>query len=131
MMVSSLLTTQTKKMKKYIIGLCGLVLAFAGTSQDKGNILIKNGTVITITDGVKENTDVLISNGKIKEIGKNLNAASNVKTIDAQGKFVMPGIIDAHSHIALETVNEATNPVTSEVFVGDGLDPQDVAIYRA
>lgn len=101
------------------------------TAQEKGDILIKNGTVITITDGVKENTDVLISNGKIKSIGKDLSAGSSVRVVDAEGKFVMPGIIDAHSHIALETVNEATNPVTSEVFVGDGLDPQDVAIYRA
>lgn len=118
-------------MKKYILGFCGLVLACLSTAQSNGDILIKNGTVITITDGVKENTDVLITNGKIKQIGQNLSAASTVKVVDAQGKFVMPGIIDAHSHIALETVNEATNPVTSEVFVGDGLDPQDVAIYRA
>jgi len=118
-------------MKKYILGLCALIVSFSSIAQDKGNILIKNGTVLTITDGVKDNTDVLISNGKIKQIGQNLSAGSNVKTIDATGKYVMPGIVDAHSHIALETVNEATNPVTSEVFVGDGLDPQDVAIYRA
>lgn len=118
-------------MKKYILGLCGLLIGFTIQAQEKGDILIKNGTVITITDGVKENTDVLIQNGKIKKIGKNLSAGESVTTVDAEGKYVMPGIIDAHSHIALETVNEATNPVTSEVFVGDGLDPQDVAIYRA
>lgn len=107
------------------------LLAMASQAQDTGSILIKNGTVLTITNGVKENTDVLITNGKIQQIGKDLTAAAGVKTVDATGQFVMPGIVDAHSHIALETVNEATNPVTSEVFVGDGLDPQDVAIYRA
>jgi len=118
-------------MKKYIIiGLASLI-SFAGMSQDKGSILIKNGTVLTITDGVKENTDVLIKNGKIDKVGTNISAGTGVTVIDAEGKYVMPGIIDAHSHIALETVNEATNPVTSEVFVGDGLDPQDVGIYRA
>ena len=74
---------------------------------------------------------MLIVNGKIKQIGSKLSAPNGAKQIDATGMYVMPGIIDAHSHIALETVNEATNPVTSEVFVGDGLDPLDVSIYRA
>jgi len=97
---------------------------------DMGDILIKNGTVITITDGVKENTDVLIRNGKIDRIGKNLSA-EGVTTVDATGQYVMPGIIDAHSHIALDVVNEATDPNTSNVFVGDAIDPFDVAIYRA
>ena len=98
--------------------------------QEAGNILIKNGTVLTITDGVKEDTDVLIRNGKIESIGKNLSA-SGVKEIDATGLYVMPGIIDAHSHIALDAVNEATAPVTAEVRVGDAINPLDIAIYRA
>lgn len=95
-----------------------------------GNILIKNGTVLTITNGVKESTDVLIKNGKIAKIGKDLSE-KGVKEIDATGKYVMPGIIDAHSHIAIDNVNEATNPVTAEVFVGDAINPMDVRIYRA
>lgn len=118
-------------MKKYIITLSTLLVAAFVCAQETGSILIKNGTVLTITDGVKENTDVLITNGKISQIGKGLTAGRGTRMVDAKGKFVMPGIVDAHSHIALETVNEATNPVTSEVFVGDGLDPQDVGIYRA
>ena len=118
-------------MKKYILSLCAMMVAFMATAQETGSILIKNGTVLTITDGIKENTDVLIKNGKISKIGKNLSTDRSTQIVDATGQFVMPGIVDAHSHIALETVNEATNPVTSEVFVGDGLDPQDVAIYRA
>lgn len=118
-------------MKRYIILFAALIFSLSGWAQSMGNILIKNGTVITISDGVKENTDILIKDGKIDKIGKNISAASGTKTIDASGQYVMPGIVDAHSHIALETVNEATNPVTSEVFVGDGLNPQDVAIYRA
>ncbi len=97
---------------------------------ETGDILIKNGTVITITDGVQEDTDVLIQNGKISKIGKDLSAG-DVRTIDAAGQYVMPGIIDAHSHIALDVVNEATDPNTSDVFVGDAIDPFDVAIYRA
>ena len=94
-------------------------------------VLIKNGTVLTITKGVKENADILVTNGKIARIDKNISAPSGTSIIDASGMFVMPGIIDAHSHIALDVVNEATNPVTAEVNVGDALDPLDVSIYRA
>lgn len=101
------------------------------TAQSQGDILIKNGTVITITDGTKEETDVLIRNGKISKIAKGLKAPAGVETIDATGLYVMPGIIDAHSHIAIDAINEATNPVTAEVFVGDAINPYDIAIYRA
>ena len=96
-----------------------------------GNILVKNGTLLTITDGVKENTDILITNGKISKIGQGLTASAGTKIVDAEGQFVMPGIIDAHSHIALDAVNESTNPVTAEVWVGDAINPYDVSIYRA
>ncbi|WP_424961323.1 amidohydrolase family protein [Ekhidna sp.] len=101
------------------------------TAQEKGNVLIKNGTVLTVTNGTLENTDVLIRDGKVSKIGQGLSAPSGAKTIDADGMFVMPGIIDAHSHLALDAVNEATNPVTAEVWVGDALDPLDVGIYQA
>lgn len=108
-----------------------LTIAQLNAQIQTGSLLIKNGTVLTITKGNLDNTDVLIENGKITKIGKNLTAAKEVKTIDATGQFVMPGIIDAHSHIALEVVNEASNPVTAEVFVGDAIDPFDISIYRA
>lgn len=73
----------------------------------------------------------MVTNGKIARIDKNISAPNGTSIIDATGMFVMPGIIDAHSHIALDVVNEATNPVTAEVNVGDALDPLDVSIYRA
>ncbi|KXK38814.1 MAG: amidohydrolase family protein [Saprospiraceae bacterium] len=95
------------------------------------NILIKNGTVLTITDGVKENTDVLILGGKIKQIGANIAVPKDTRVVDAKGLYVMPGIIDAHSHIALDAINEFASPVTAEVSVGDMINPFDVAIYRA
>lgn len=108
--------------------LLSISFAFA---QEKGSVLIKDGTVLTITNGTLEETDVLIRDGKISKIGKDLNAPKGAKTIDASGLYVMPGIIDAHSHLALDAVNEATNPVTAEVWVGDALDPLDVGIYQA
>lgn len=105
-------------------------LCFTSYAQNE-SVLIKNGTLITITDGDKEGHDLLIKNGKIAAIGKDLKAAAGVRVIDAEGQYVMPGIVDAHSHIALDAVNEATNPVTAGVWTGDVLNPYDVAIYRA
>ena len=112
-----------------------VLLLFFGASltaqTETGSMLIKNGTVLTVTNGTLENTDVLVIDGKIEEIGQNLRAPRGVEEIDATGMHVMPGIIDCHSHIAIDAVNEATNPVTAEVWVGDALDPLDVSIYRA
>lgn len=118
-------------MNKKINLIIALLLSWSLQAQvDMGNILIKNGTVLTVTDGVLDHTDVLIRNGKITQIGKDL-IAQDIETIDATGLYVMPGIIDAHSHIAIDAVNEASNPVTAEVWVGDALDPYDINIYRA
>lgn len=108
-----------------------LVIPFSAQAQDKGNVLIRNGTVLTITNGVLENTDVLITEGKIKQLGKGLKAATGVREIDATGLFVMPGIIDAHSHIGLDAINEGTNQVTAEVWQGDAINPMQMSIYRA
>ena len=116
---------------RYILFAMLLSVVLKTTAQETGNVLIQNGTVLTITDGTLEQTDVLIEDGKISRIGKNLRVSDDVKTVDATDKFVMPGIIDAHSHIALEVVNEATDPNTAMVAVGDAIDPFDVSIYRA
>ena len=119
-------------MKNYLILLIALFAVSAAFAQpEMGDILIKNGTVLTITDGVKENTDVLIQNGKITRVAQNINAPRGVEVIDASGQYVMPGIIDAHSHAGIDAVNEGTNPVTAEVFIGDAVDPFDITLYRA
>lgn len=100
--------------------------------QNNGSVLIKNATVITITNGDLENTDLLIRNGKIEKIGQNIAAPKGVEVVDATGKFVMPGIIDAHSHLAITGgINEMTNPVTAEVSMEDVINPNDVGMYRA
>lgn len=116
---------------KLLILFCFLAAGTLVAQTPTGDLLIKGGTVLTVTNGTSENTDILVRNGKITQIGANLSAPSGVETIDATGMYVMPGIIDAHSHIALDAVNEATSPVTAEVWTGDVLDPLDVSIYRA
>jgi len=94
------------------------------------NLLIKNATVWTSEkEGRLENTDVLIKNGKISAVGKNLNDAT-AKLIDGTGKYLTAGIIDEHSHIAASSINEGAQSVTSEVRIADNLDPDDINIYR-
>ncbi len=94
------------------------------------NLLIKNATIWTNEkEGKLENTDVLVKSGKIVQIGKNLSDAS-ARVIDGTGKYLSPGIIDEHSHIAAFSINEGAQSVTSEVRIADNLNPEDINIYR-
>jgi imidazolonepropionase-like amidohydrolase len=94
------------------------------------DILIKNATVWTNEkQGILQNTDVLIRNGKIAQIGKNLSA-KGAKEIDGTGKHLTAGIIDEHSHIAAASINEGAQSVTSEVRISDNINPEDINIYR-
>lgn len=95
-----------------------------------GTCLIKNGTLLTVTRGIIPGGDILVKNGKIAEIGKNLTAPAGVPVIDATGKFVTPGIIDAHSHIAADAINEGTDSITAEVRIHDVLNPQSISLWR-
>lgn len=103
----------------------------SATLPKQEDVLIKNATVWTNeADGILQNTDVLIKNGKIAAVGKNLSAG-NARQIDGTGKYLSPGIIDEHSHIGVTgSVNECSQSVTAEVRVADVIDPEDIQIYR-
>lgn len=102
----------------------------AGQAPKQETILIKNATVWTNEkEGVLQTTDLLIKNGKIAAIGKNLSEP-NAKVIDGTGKHLTPGVIDEHSHIAAASINEGGQSVTSEVRIADNLNPDDINIYR-
>jgi len=94
-------------------------------------LLIKNTTVWTNEEeGILKNADVLLRDGKIAEIGKNL-FAENAVIVDGSGKHLTAGIIDEHSHIAISRgVNECTQAVTAEVSIGDVIYSDDINIYR-
>lgn len=96
------------------------------------DVVIHGGTILTVTHGKIENGSIYIHNGKIAAVGQKVQAPANATVIDATGKWIMPGIIDAHSHIALDDdVNEPTNPVTPHMMMKDAFDYNDKAIYRA
>lgn len=95
------------------------------------NILFKNATVWTSEDaGILKETDVLVKDGKIAKIGKNLRGG-NAQVIDATGKHLTAGIIDEHSHIAALAINEAGQNSSAEVKMTDVVDPEDIGIYYA
>src|SRR6267142_1727031 len=100
------------------------------TEQNPTETLIRNATVLTITQGTLENTDVLIRKGKIAAVGKNLKGFAGARVIDATGKYLMPGIIDCHSHSMLDAINEGSLAVTSMARTRDVLNPTDVDLYR-
>lgn len=118
-------------MKSILIFLLALMSVSPLASQPKGSVHIKNATVITITGETLEQTDVLVQNGLITRIGKNLATPRGVETVDATGKYLLPGIIDAHSHLALASLNEATSAVTAEVRMADAVNAYDIGMYRA
>ena len=94
-------------------------------------ILIQNATILTVSHGIIENGSILIKDGKIADVGSSIKAPTSARVIDATGQFVMPGIIDCHSHIAIEGgVNEGSVSVSSIANIAEVLDSDDVGIYR-
>ncbi|MGE0482198.1 MAG: amidohydrolase family protein [Phycisphaerae bacterium] len=99
--------------------------------KTNGAVLLRNGTVLTVSGDDLPNCDVLVMHGKIEKIGPHLAAPAGVTTIDVGGCVLMPGVFDGHSHIALDSVNEGANSVTPEVRCADVVRPDDLQIYRA
>ena len=121
-------------MKTLMIIVCLIFLANVAGAQGPDRTktrIIRNATVLTVSRGTLVNTDVLIRNGKIAAVGQNLKAPDDAQVIDATGKFVSPGIIDAHSHTMMDgSVNECTKSVTSMARTQDILNPTAIGIYR-
>ena len=114
----------------------GVVYPFNGYGLPKvptqGIWLIKNATIWTCEpEGIIQNGDVLIQNGHIEAVSQGMPAPAGAVVIDGTGKHVTPGIIDEHSHIAAyHSINEGTEASSSEVRIGDIIDPEDINIYR-
>lgn len=112
-----------------LVLLAALVGSPPASAQD---LLIQGGTVLTITNGDLPNTDVFIRNGKIAEIGQNLTAPQGVRVIDARGRYVMPGLLDSHSHMGIDRgINEGSRSVVPEVRIADAIKHDDPAFFTA
>ncbi len=94
--------------------------------------VVRNATIMTVSAaGTLENASVLIRDGRIASIGTNVDVPTGAHVIDATGKWVIPGIVDAHSHIAAESINEGSVSVSAMVGIRDVINPDQVSIYRA
>jgi imidazolonepropionase-like amidohydrolase len=107
-----------------------VVLTTCASSLGAETLAIRGGTILTVTRGTIQNGTVLLRDGKIAAVGTDVSIPSDARVIDASGRFVMPGIIDAHSHIAAESINEGAVSVSSMTGIEDVLDPTDIDIYR-
>jgi imidazolonepropionase-like amidohydrolase len=96
-----------------------------------GDALLTHALVLTISGDDLADTDVLIRGGKISKIGRDLSAPEGVKTVDLTGYVIMPGIIDPHSHIALDSINEGALAVVPEVRCEDVVRHDDGSIFQA
>ncbi len=106
-----------------------LAWAFAGDSES-GVTVIRDATILTVSHGNISKGSILIRDGRIAEIGPNVEIPYGADVIEASGQYVMPGIIDPHSHLAVDgSVNEGL-AVSSMVGVGDVINPYDIDIYR-
>jgi imidazolonepropionase-like amidohydrolase len=127
-------TADAKKADEVVKPLAKVTFPFTGFGNEviptQETILIKNATIWTNEkEGVLQNSDVLIKGGKIAKVGKGLNDAT-ATVVDGTGKHISAGIIDEHSHIGALSINEGAQSVTSEVRIGDNMNPEDINIYR-
>ncbi len=96
------------------------------------DLVIRNATLLTVTQGTIENGAIWIHEGKIREAGRAVNAPADAKVIDATGQYVMPGIVDSHSHTAMANgINEGAPAISPQARVQDVLEPEDIDLYRA
>ncbi len=117
-----------------VLTLAALAIVGAGAiaqAQEAVTAITNAGIMTMGPAGAIEKGTILIKGGKITAVGASVAVPAGATVIDASGRVVTPGIIDAHSHTAVEDgVNECTNIVTAEVRVEDALDPRDISIYR-
>ena len=93
-------------------------------------VAITNATILTASHGTIQRGTIVIRDGKIAAVGPDVAVPAGARVIDAAGKFVTPGIIDAHSHSANEAINEGTQSSTAEVRMADVLRQDGISLYR-
>ena len=120
-----------RTIRAFLVSLVSLLGVVAyGQSND---FVVRDATILTVSHGRIEHGSIYVKGGKIAAVGPNdqVTAPTGVKVINAAGKFVLPGIVDTHSHTAVDgSVNEISLPNTGMVRIGDVMNPYDIAVYR-
>jgi imidazolonepropionase-like amidohydrolase len=93
-------------------------------------VALRGATILTVTKGTIQNGTIVLRDGKIAALGADVTIPADAEVVDASGKFISPGLIDAHSHIANDAINEGGTTVSSMTGMEDVLDPLDINIYR-
>lgn len=96
-----------------------------------GNVLVRNATIIPVSSPTLTHASILIRDGKIEAIGNIPMVPDGVTVIDGTGRFVIPGLVDCHSHLGIDGVNESSVAISAEVRIADVINPHHVGIYRA
>ncbi|MBX9600814.1 MAG: amidohydrolase [Bryobacteraceae bacterium] len=107
-----------------------ILLAGIAAGLAAQTVVLQNGTIMTVTKGTFKGA-IVIKDGKIVEVGDKVLVPTGAQVIDATGQYIIPGIIDCHSHIAVESINEGSVSVSAMVGVGDNINPEEIEIYRA
>ena len=102
----------------------------AGPQETPSTFAITGGTVLTVTGGAIPRGVVLVQDGRIAAVGADVEVPADAARVDATGRYVSPGLVDAHSHIAADSINEGGTSVSSMTGIADVFDPTDVNIYR-
>jgi imidazolonepropionase-like amidohydrolase len=93
-------------------------------------VAIRGATILTATKGTIANGTIVLRGGKIAAVGANVSIPAGAEIVDGTGRFVSPGIIDCHSHIAADSINEGGTTVSSMTGIDDVFDPTDIDVYR-
>jgi imidazolonepropionase-like amidohydrolase len=117
---------------------CAALASLAGQSRPPAAgqngappvVAIKGATILTATRGTIQNGTIVLRGGKIAAVGAGVPVPADAEVIDAAGRFVSPGIVDCHSHIAVDAINEGGTTVSSMTGTEDVLNPTDINIYR-
>ena len=120
----------SRRLVAFALTLAALGVPAEPHGQTATAIAIRGATILTVTKGTIPAGTIVLRGGRIEAVGANVVVPPGAQVVDGTGKFVSPGIIDAHSHIAADSINEGGTTVSSMTSIEDVLDPTDINIYR-